>query len=395
MKHMAIIVKKFGGTSVGSTDLIRNIAHKIAAEYRAGDALVLVVSAMAKTTDRLSGLAYDISQHPSRREMDMLLTAGERISMSLLSLALIEEGVACISFTGSQSGIITDDKHGNASILKVNAFRIHEELAKGKVVIVAGFQGVSAAKEITTLGRGGSDTSAVALACYLEADKCEIYTDVDGVYTADPRIVKHPKLLREVSSELMLSLCYNGSKVLHPRAVEFACKYGVQVEVKSSFTFAPGSLMTSEKNSLYKDKKMEERIVTAIAHKDKLLCYRLPYTDGVQSLLKGWQHEVYKYALDKGVLELFVEAKYETEIDYVLKTNRLENVAKEADLCFVNLIGMGLGYDAAFLAECLQLCAPYGVLRSINTERSVELLLPSQYLETAVSALHKAFIEDK
>ena len=174
---------------MGNTDLIQNIARKIAREKRAEDSLVLVVSAMAKTTDDLVKLAYGISNHPSRRELDMLLTAGERISMSLLSLALQNEGLESISFTGSQSGIITDNKHGNARILNVNAFRINQELEKGKIVIVAGFQGVSQDKEITTLGRGGSDTSAVALACYLKAGRCEIYTDVAGVYSADPRLV--------------------------------------------------------------------------------------------------------------------------------------------------------------------------------------------------------------
>ena len=165
---MAIIVKKFGGSSVASIDLIKSIAHRIAVSYREGDSLVLVVSAMAKTTDELFRLAFEISDHPSRRELDMLLTAGERISMSLLSLALHNEGFSSISFTGSQSGIMTDSMHGNARIVDVNAFRIREELAKGKIVIVAGFQGVSPSKEITTLGRGGSDTSAVALASYLE-----------------------------------------------------------------------------------------------------------------------------------------------------------------------------------------------------------------------------------
>ena len=392
---MAIIVKKFGGTSVGSIELIRNIAHKLAGEYRSGDGLVLVVSAMAKTTDELFGFAYGISQHPSRRELDMLLTAGERISMSLLSLALMEEGIPSISFTGSQSGIITDDKHGNARILKVNAFRIHEELAKGKVVIVAGFQGVSTAKEITTLGRGGSDTSAVALACYLNAEKCEIYTDVDGIFTADPRIVPNPRLLREISSDIMLSLCYNGSKVLHPRAVEFACKYGVQVEVKSSFTFAPGSLMKSDKKIINKDQDMEERVVTAIAHKDNLLRYRLPNNPELMKLLGIWSHEVYKYFLDAGVLELFIEAKYETEIDYVLQNAGITDATKDKDLCFVNLIGLGLGYDAAFLAKCLKLCAPYQVQRSFYAEKSVELMMPAAFLQEAVSCLHKAFIEDK
>jgi len=254
---------------------------------------------MAKTTDELFSLAYGISSHPSRRELDMLLTAGERISMSLLSLALMEEGIPSISFTGSQSGIITDEKHGNARILKVNAFRIQEELAKGKVVIVAGFQGVSTSKEITTLGRGGSDTSAVALACYLKANKCEIYTDVDGVYTADPKLVEKPKLLKYISPELMLTLCYNGSKVLHPRAVEYAIKYGVEVEVKSSFTFAPGSLITRNQPQKNEEEKMEERKVTAIAHKDFLLRYLLPVNDDVFRMLQQWNYEIYKSFINR------------------------------------------------------------------------------------------------
>lgn len=390
---MAIIVKKFGGTSVGSIELIRNIAHRLAAEYHAGDGLVLVVSAMAKTTDYLFDLAHGITDHPSSREMDMLLTAGERISMSLLSLALQVEGIPSISFTGSQSGIITDDKHGNARILKVNAFRIHEELAKGKVVIVAGFQGVSQAKEITTLGRGGSDTSAVALACYLGAAKCEIYTDVDGVYTADPRLVQHPRLLKHVAADTMLALCYNGSKVLHPRAVEFAYKYGVQVEVKSSFTFAPGSLMSSAPIHTTKDDKMEERTVTAIAHKDKLIRYRLQYGKDVETVLTDWTHEIFKSYYEDGYLDLYIEDKYQTEIDYILQEKKISKAEKQKGLAFVILVGIGLGHDPAFLAKVLQLCEPYEVMRSINTEKSIELLLPSQHLAAAVNLLHQAFIE--
>lgn len=380
---------------MGSIELIRNIAHKLAAEYKAGDGLVLVVSAMAKTTDYLFDLAHGITDHPSRREMDMLLTAGERISMSLLSLALQVEGIQSISFTGSQSGIITDDKHGNARILKVNAFRIHEELAKGKVVIVAGFQGVSQAKEITTLGRGGSDTSAVALACYLGADKCEIYTDVDGVYTADPRIVPHPFLLRHISADTMLNLCYNGSKVLHPRAVEFAYKYGVQVEIKSSFSFAPGSLMSAAPSKPNKEEKMEERVVTAIAHKDKLIRYRLLYNAEIDLLLADWTHEIFKSYYEDKYLDLYVESKYQGEIDYLLKDKQINNIDKTEGLGFVILVGLGLGHDPALLAKVLRLCSKFEVLRSINTEKSIELLMPAQHLEAAVQHLHKAFIEDK
>lgn len=390
---MAINVKKFGGTSVGSIELIRNIARKLASDYHAGDRLVLVVSAMAKTTDELFNLAHGISQHPSHREMDMLLTAGERISMSLLSLALMEEGIRSISFTGSQSGIITDSKHGNARILKVKAFRIHEELEKGKVVIVAGFQGVSQDKEITTLGRGGSDTSAVALACYLRAEKCEIYTDVDGVFTADPRIVEKPFLLPRISSDLMLTLSYNGSRVLHPRAVEFAKKYGVDVEIKSSFTFAPGSLMSTEKPVPIKDNYMEERKIVAIAHKENLLCYMIEINAKLLETLENWHHEIFKSFVDNGIMELFIENKYVSEIDYLLQQQSIEVKDKDASLAFVVLAGMGLGHDPALISKVLQLCAPYQVLRSTNNEQSLELLLPQKYMKEAVQTLHKALIE--
>ncbi|HOU26026.1 MAG TPA: aspartate kinase [Candidatus Cloacimonas sp.] len=394
-KDMAIIVKKFGGTSIGNIDLIRNIAHKLACEYHKGDALVLVVSAMAKTTDYLFNLAYGISQHPSRRELDMLLTAGERISMSLLSLALMEEGIPSISFTGSQSGIITDEKHGNAQILKVSAFRIQEELNKGKVVIVAGFQGVSISKEITTLGRGGSDTSAVALACYLGADKCEIYTDVDGVYTADPKLVANPQLLKYISPELMLTLCYNGSKVLHPRAVEFAIKYGVEVEVKSSFTFAPGSLITRIKIPNNEEDKMEERKVTAISYKDKLIRYIIPVSEQVSDMLTLCNYEIYKSFINAGFLELFVETKYETEVDYFLQDRGIEPKNKESNLAFVNLVGLGLGHDPAFLASVIENSKNYNILRSYNNEQSIELLLPNNHLSEVVQKLHTIYIEEK
>jgi len=397
---MAIIVKKFGGTSVGSIDLIRNIAHKLASDHHAGEQLVLVVSAMAKTTDELFSLAYGISDHPSRRELDMLLTAGERISMSLLSLALMEEGIKSISFTGSQSGIITDDKHGNARILRVNAFRIREELAKGKVVIVAGFQGVSQQKEITTLGRGGSDTSAVALACYLGADKCEIYTDVDGVFTADPRLVKQPQLIPEISPEMMLTLCYNGSKVLHPRAAEFALKYGVKVEIKSSFSFLPGSMIQVAGNPEPKhyltemEENMETRQVIAIAHKDSLIRYRLAVSQKLLHMLSGWNYEVFKSDMQDCILELFSESKYETEIDHYLSEQGITPLGKDKNLAFAILTGLGLGHDTAFVAGVLELTKPFGVLRSLHNEQSIELLLPSANLNIAVQTLHDKYIKD-
>ena len=387
---MAIIIKKFGGTSLGSIELIRNIAHRIALEAGKGDSLVLVVSAMAKTTDDLINLAYQISEHPSRRELDMLLTAGERISMSLLSLALQEEGYSSISFTGSQSGIITDERHGNARILNVNAFRIKEELEKGKIVIVAGFQGVSQSKEITTLGRGGSDTSAVALACYLQANKCEIYTDVDGVYTADPKIVSEAKLLSTIDYAQMLALSYNGSKVMHSRAVEFAYKYSIPVEIKSSFTFAPGTMLIQEKS--FKEENMEERHITAIAHKEDLLSYIIPKTDETIELLKSWNWEIFKYLVTENQIELIIEEKYDKEIQYLLSQKEIPILKTEIGIGYVTLVGLGINLDPGFLAETLKLCQPFHIKRIQHSDKTIEIMLPSSEVKDCVRTLHSAFI---
>jgi len=386
---MSIIVKKFGGTSVGNTDLIQNIARKIAREKRAEDSLVLVVSAMAKTTDDLVKLAYGISDHPSRRELDMLLTAGERISMSLLSLALQNEGLESISFTGSQSGIITDNKHGNARILNVNAFRINQELEKGKIVIVAGFQGVSQDKEITTLGRGGSDTSAVALACYLKAGRCEIYTDVAGVYSADPRLVEKPHLLRNIGYAQMLALAYSGSKVLHPRAVEFAYKYRIPVEVKSSFTFEAGTLIHDKK-----EENMEERSINAIANKQGLLRLELAREERLNGLLRNWNNEIFKYRVEKNRVELVVEEKYQSEIRYQLGQAGIPILAEQEDVGQVTLVGLGINLDPGFLAATLELCEPFCVERIQHSDQTIELTLPSNQVNDCVAALHKAFIGD-
>ncbi len=386
---MAIIVKKFGGTSVGSIGLIKNIADKIASEAVSGDSLVLVVSAMAKTTDELFSLAHAISPHPNRREMDMLLTAGERISMSLLSFALQEMGIASISFTGSQSGIITDSRHGNARILNVNAFRIQEELSKGKVVIVAGFQGVSQAKEITTLGRGGSDTSAVALACYLSADCCEIFTDVEGVFSADPRIVADPLLLKEIGYEAMLALSYNGSKVMHPRAVEFACKYEIPVEVKSSFTFQPGTMIHRDE-----DIKMEDRTITAIAHKEDLIRYSLMKSDALLDMLANWSFEVFKYFLEGERLDLLVEHKYESEIDYTLGAHGLCPIHKESGLGYVTLVGLGINLDPVYLAKVMDTVKGFEVIRIGHSDKTIEIMLPTRWVVECVRALHDRYIKE-
>lgn len=384
---MSIIVKKFGGTSVGSIERIQHVARMIAKTKQPDEQVVLVVSAMAGATDDLFKKAYEISEHPSRRELDMLLTAGERISMSLLSLALQEEGLPAISFTGSQSGIITDSKHGNARITHVNPFRIQEELEKGKVVIVAGFQGVSALKEITTLGRGGSDTSAVALACYLHAEKCEIFTDVDGVFSADPRIVSTPYLIPAITYNTMLALAYNGSKVLHPRAVEFASKYNMPVEIKSSFTFAPGTMVI-------KDTKMEERIITAISHKDHLCQFVLRYDQYPQvlTMLHDLELELFNYMVsDPGILRLTVEEKYKTDFEKKFRDYDIPIEEFLSGLGTVSLVGMGLTFDLELVSDTLTCLQKAGIepLRMQRNDLGMMIIMSDSQVKEAVHALHQ------
>jgi aspartate kinase len=240
---MALIVQKYGGTSVGSAERIKAVAERVKATAEAGNALVVVVSAMAKTTDGLVKLAYEVAESPSRREMDMLLSTGEQVTIALLSMALQNLGQPAISLTGAQVGIVTEPAHTRARILDIETERIKRHLAEGKVVVVAGFQGITntADLEVTTLGRGGSDTSAVALAAALRADLCEIYTDVPGVLTTDPRLVETASLLSEITCDEMLELASLGAKVLHPRAVEIARNYGVQMVVRSSWSDEPGT----------------------------------------------------------------------------------------------------------------------------------------------------------
>jgi aspartate kinase len=231
---VAIVVQKYGGSSVADVDRIRKVADRVAATKAAGKDVVVVVSAMGDTTDELLALAKRLTESPSRRELDMLLSAGERISMALLSMALNARGVPAVSFTGSQSGIVTNDSHTNARIVEVRPFRVQDELERGKVVIVAGYQGVSYKKEITTLGRGGSDTTAVALAAALDAEACEIYSDVEGVYTADPRVVPDARRLAELSYEEMQELAESGAKVLNAQAVEFAKEKGIAIYARAT-----------------------------------------------------------------------------------------------------------------------------------------------------------------
>ncbi len=259
---MALIVQKYGGSSVGDADKIKHVAKRIIETQAAGNQVCVVVSAMGDTTDELLDLANSVSNKPQGRELDMLLTAGERISMALVSMAINDLGATALSFTGSQAGIITDEVHGNARIAEVTPDRVREALEAGHIAIVAGFQGFNRdSKDITTLGRGGSDTTAVALAAALNADVCEIYSDVDGIYTADPRQVPNAKKLETIDIESMLELAAAGAKILHIRAVEFARRHGVDLRVRSTFSTDPGTIVVSNQSG----SNMEESIVSGVA----------------------------------------------------------------------------------------------------------------------------------
>ncbi len=279
---MPLVVQKFGGTSVADAERIRAVADHVARSRRDGNDVVVVVSAMGKTTDELVRLAADVSATQPAREVDMLLSAGERISMALLCMALADLGVPATSFTGSQAGIVTDEVHTRAKILEVKGDRLRLTLAAGGVPVVAGFQGVSTANDVTTLGRGGSDTTAVALAAALGADACEIYTDVPGVFTSDPRIVPEARRLPRVSFEEMLEIAATGGRVLALRSVEFARNHHVPLHVRSSFTWEPGTWVGEE------DPEMEQALVTAVTHdlsEAKVTVTRVPDRPGLAARL--------------------------------------------------------------------------------------------------------------
>ena len=263
---MGRIVQKFGGSSVQDAESIKRVARRIARTRSDGNDVIIVISAMGDTTDELMDLALQVSPRPQSRELDMLLTTGERQSAALLAMALSDLGIEAVSYTGSQAGILTTPTHGNARIIDITPGRVVKSLDEGKVVIVAGFQGVAqTTKDVTTLGRGASDTTAVALAASLGADYCEIYSDVDGVYTADPRIVKSARHIEQIGYEDMMEMAASGAKILHLRCVEYARREGVPVHVRSSFTDKPGTWV-KDQDDITKDEAMEEAIITGVAH---------------------------------------------------------------------------------------------------------------------------------
>ncbi len=395
---MSLYVQKFGGTSVGTLDRIQSVAKHIAASYRQGHKLVVVVSAMGQQTDELLEMALHISSHPPQREVDMLLTAGERISMSLLAIALNEHEVPTLSLTGSQSGILTDNTFGNARIRRILGDRIREALQLGKLVIVAGFQGMSEQeKEITTLGRGGSDLTAIALAHSLKADRCQIFKDVDGVCTADPRLVAKARVLTEMSWDTLSALTSFGSGIVHHRGVHLAKKYQIPLEIRSSFNFSTaGTLIGSHR-------KVEKAQVYALTHRQNLswICIHACDFSGLAPVLNHlWtlgEHPLFIQqhgrASDQG-LQLVLGSKALAGLESFCKKKWTQTRVEifENNLACVSLIGDGFWLEPQLLESAHQTLALEPLL--IDCKNNViNFLLKESDLEKSIQNLHQAFLE--
>jgi len=401
---MSLIVQKYGGTSVGTIERIEAVAEKIVGFRERGDDVVVVVSAMSGETNRLIGLAGEINDEPSPREMDVLVSTGEQVTIALLSMALQKRGYDARSYTGSQVRILTDSSHSKARIQEIDAHRMEHDLSKGRVVVVAGFQGSDENGNITTLGRGGSDTTAVALAAALTADECQIYTDVDGVYTTDPRVVGGARRLDQITFEEMLEMASQGSKVLQIRAVEFAGKYKVPLRVLSSFEEGSGTLITLEE-----DDDMEKPIVSGIAfNRDeaKLTIRGIPDVPGIASRVLG---AVGRANIEVDVIVQNVAQDSTASLTFTVHRNEmtkaqdvLESVAKElgattveadANIAKVALVGVGMRSHAGVAATMFEALAKDNInIQMISTsEIKITVVIDERYLELAVRGLHSAF----
>jgi len=403
MPSVSLLVQKYGGSSVADPEKIKLVARRVLQTAAQGHQVVVVVSAMGKTTDSLAALAQQIAPTPSPRELDMLLATGEQVSSALLAMALQALGRPAHAFTGAQVRIYTDTVHGQARIQKIEHTRIRQALDAGEVVVVAGFQGVTAAEEITTLGRGGSDLTAVALAAALEADVCEIYTDVDGVYTADPSIVPDARKLARISYDEMLEMASLGAKVLQSRSVEFAKKYAVPVHVRSSFKPDPGTLVTKEESG------MEEVIVTGVTHdrsQAKVSILKVPDRPGIAAQVFG------AVAAENIVVDMIVQnisREGYTDISFTLPRGDratavavLEEVAKQIGaegvqsddrIARVSIVGVGMRSHSGVAARMFSVLAGERVnIQMISTsEIAVSCVIEDKYTELAVRALHEAF----
>ncbi len=401
---MSVIIQKYGGTSVGSIERIRAVAERVHRSKQAGNDVVVVVSAMAGETDRLLGLASSISELPATRELDMLLATGEMVSIALLAMALNEVGCEAASFTGTQGGIVTDEVHSQARIKQITPTRLQQALADGVVPVVAGFQGVNETQDFTTLGRGGSDLSAVALAEALKADVCEIYTDVDGVYSADPRIVPDARQLARVSYDEMLELARSGAKVLQARSVLFAKKYDVPVVVKSSFIEdSEGTLITKP------DQDMEQVVVAGVAvdkNQAKITLTRLPDRPGIAAKLFG------EIAHANLVVDMIIQNASEgglTDISFTVPRTEAEQALAfvqqtlgelEADaaslqtgIAKVSIVGVGMQSHSGVASRMFEALAAenINILMISTSEIKVSCIIQDRYAELALRTLHDTF----
>jgi aspartate kinase len=403
---VSIIVQKYGGTSVGTPERIQAVADRIVRTREAGHDVVVVVSAMGDTTDELLRMAYEIAPFPEPRELDMLLTAGERIAMSLLAIAVCARGCRAASYTGSQAGIITDTHHGAAKIIEIRPRRIIESLQSGNVVIVAGFQGLSTNYDITTLGRGGSDTTAVALAAALEAEVCEIYTDVDGVFTADPRVVPTARKIDRITYEEMLELAVAGAKVLQSRSVEYARRHGVPVHVRSSFHDGPGTWVVKEEAM---EVGMEAPLVSGVALDDteaKITFDEVPDRPGIAARL-------FRAVANQGVsVDMIVQnVSHEGKTDLSFTVPRedvpkikaaLDDIAHEVGavrfsvdegIAKVSLVGAGMKSHPGVAADMFEALAAEGInIEMISTSPiRVSCVVRAADGERAAQAIHRKF----
>ncbi|EIU7170120.1 aspartate kinase [Pseudomonas aeruginosa] len=402
---MALIVQKFGGTSVGTVERIEQVAEKVKKFREAGDDVVVVVSAMSGETNRLIGLANQIMEQPVPRELDVMVSTGEQVTIALLSMALIKRGVPAVSYTGNQVRILTDSAHTKARILHIDDIHIRADLKAGRVVVVAGFQGVDGNGNITTLGRGGSDTTGVALAAALKADECQIYTDVDGVYTTDPRVVPQARRLDKITFEEMLEMASLGSKVLQIRAVEFAGKYNVPLRVLHSFQEGPGTLITIDDE----EESMEQPIISGIAfNRDeaKLTIRGVPDTPGVAFKILG---PISAANVEVDMIVQNVAHDNTTDFTFTVHRNDYLNAleilkqtaanigAREAigdtNIAKVSIVGVGMRSHAGVASRMFEALAKESInIQMISTsEIKVSVVIEEKYLELAVRALHTAF----
>ncbi len=400
---MSLIVQKFGGSSVADAEKILHVARRAVEAAAPGHRVVVVVSAMGKTTDSLVAIARKITQTPEPREMDMLLATGEQTSIALLAMAIQALGRRARSFTGPQAGIITDSVHTKARILKITAEQVRAALDAGEIAVVAGFQGMTSEGEIATLGRGGSDLTAVALAAALKADVCDIYTDVDGVYTADPNIVPDARKLPRISYDEMLEMASLGAKVLQARSVEFAKKYGVPIQVRSTFKAEPGTLVTREETG------MEEVVVTSVTHdrnQAKVSILRVPDRPGIAAQVfgaVGGQNVVVDMIVQNISRDGFTDISFTLQRgDRARAVSVLEEVAKRIGaqgvtfddrVAKVSIVGVGMRSHSGVAARMFDVLAKEGVnIQMISTsEIAISCVIEDKYTELAVRALHEAF----